>query len=160
MELKNHVGFAHINYDKMSNYHSNKYRPPAAKPSEVMEFYKIILESMPSVDPLDIQAMATAATRYAKQIVKGKTAELFGLSLDTAIKWLRDDDVPMNYKRDIIVKVLGHSLPQNIQLNTIDENEESRPVIFQMTRPAVMEEVKQVEEVTEAETVVEVIHKN
>lgn len=130
-----------INYTtNISNPHKNPYRPPHAKPSEVAEFYKIVIDQFPDINPLDVAAMSRAATRYAKQIVKGKVAELFGLSLDTAIQWLKDPEVPMNYKRDIIVKVLGHSLPQNITLNTMDaEDGEARPVVFQMARPAAEE---------------------
>ncbi len=102
------------------------------------EFYKLIIQQFPNIDPLDVSAMSKAATRYAKQIIKGKAAELFGLSLETAIQWLKDPEVPMNYKRDIIVKVLGHAMPQNITLNALDVegDEGTRPIVFSMARPA------------------------
>lgn len=126
------------------NPHKNPYRPPHAKPSEVAEFYKIIIDQFPDINPLDVSAMSRAATRYAKQIIKGKAAELFGLSLETAINWLKDPEVPINYKRDIVVKVLGHAMPQNITLNAMDHEEgEARPIVFQMARPQASEKAQE-----------------
>lgn len=108
---------------------------------EVREFYALLIKEQPDINVAETKAMVKAATKYAKKILKGKAAKLYGLSLDEAIKWMESPDTDPKLKRDIMIKVLGHCMPTEIHISGGDEDDGKKPIVFQMSRPDTIIEV-------------------
>lgn len=116
--------------------------------SDVRELVALIRKEKPLITKEEMGVLSRVATQYGKELVKGKVAELYGLSVDYAIKTLKgsDEDTNPRDKKDIALKVLGHCMPQNVHT---DSAEVGKRIMFMMTRPQKVE--GEIQEVTDAE---------
>jgi hypothetical protein len=106
---------------------------PKAMEAKTKELVRLMAENRPDITAKDLDIIGKAAIKYAKEILKGKAAVLYGMSLDWAIDALQDNDISERTKKDIVTKVLGHCLPTTVTIGV--EDEETQPILFQMARP-------------------------
>lgn len=116
---------------------------PKAVERKVKEMVILMKETRPEMTMNDMDMVTKAAIRYAKEVLKGKAAVLYGMSLDWAIDALKDSKNDIRIKKDIALKVLGHCMPQEITMTGV-EGEAVQPILFQMARPKEVIEVKEV----------------
>lgn len=99
---------------------------------EVEELVALLKFEKPELTQSELRGIVSSATRYAKELLKGKAAELYGLSLDWAINILKDPNASVRDKKDVVLKILGHMLPTQVM---VTGDESSKPILFAMERP-------------------------
>lgn len=108
---------------------------PEEMERKVKDLTKLMAENRPDISAKDLEIIGRAAIVYAKEMLKGKAAVLYGMSLDWAISALQDDKISERTKKDIVTKVLGHCLPTTVTINGGEEEEGAQPIVFAMARP-------------------------
>lgn len=98
----------------------------------VRELVGLFQATRPELSESVVNRMVSTSIAYAKDLLRGKSAELYGLSLDYAIATLRDPKIDRREKNMLVLKVLGHMLPTEV---TVTAGEESKPIMFNMSRP-------------------------
>ena len=107
---------------------------------EIRELVGLLKYERPELTKDQLQGIISSATRYAKELLKGRAAELYGMSLDWAIATLKDPKANPKDKKDVVLKVLGHMLPTQV---TVAGDEDSKPILFQMARPVTVYDAEQ-----------------